>query len=113
MLRVQRIGPRTKSPGHLDPAFWSGNKLEQISMVAIEPVRRSFRLPRAKTVVFALILAMTVYVIGHNERFLVEPDNPVWQQPSRVNLPVMDDTTPIDHNGDSGARPLSVRTHTR
>jgi len=48
-------------------------------MVAIEPTRRALRLPRAKTVVFALILAMTAYVIVHNERFLIEPDHPVWQ----------------------------------
>ncbi len=48
-------------------------------MVAIEPTRRALRLPRPKTVVFALILAMTAYVIGHNERFLIEPDHPVWQ----------------------------------
>lgn len=49
-------------------------------MVAIEPVRHSLlRLPRVKTVVFTLILAMTAYVIVHNERFLIEPDHPVWQ----------------------------------
>lgn len=48
-------------------------------MVAIEPKRRALRPPRAKTVVFALILAMTAYVIVHNERFLIEPDHPVWQ----------------------------------
>ncbi|WP_395676388.1 DUF2306 domain-containing protein [Inquilinus sp.] len=48
-------------------------------MVAIEPTRRALRLPRAKTVVFTLILAMTAYVIVHNERFLIEPDHPVWQ----------------------------------
>lgn len=48
-------------------------------MVAIEPTRRALRLPRPKTVVFGLILAMTAYVIVHNERFLIEPDHPVWQ----------------------------------
>lgn len=48
-------------------------------MVAIEPTRRALRLPRPKTIVFGLILAMTAYVIVHNERFLIEPDHPVWQ----------------------------------
>lgn len=48
-------------------------------MVAIEPTRRALRLPRPKTLVFGLILAMTAYVIVHNERFLIEPDHPVWQ----------------------------------
>ena len=34
---------------------------------------------RAKYVVFALIGAMTAYVLYHNERFLIEPDNPIWR----------------------------------
>ncbi len=34
---------------------------------------------RAKTVVFAIIAAMTAYVIVHNERFLIDPSHPVWQ----------------------------------
>jgi uncharacterized membrane protein len=33
---------------------------------------------RAKYVVFALIVGMMAYVIQHNERFLVEPENPIW-----------------------------------
>jgi len=33
----------------------------------------------AKYVVFSVITAMTVYVLYHNERFIVEPSNPVWQ----------------------------------
>jgi uncharacterized membrane protein len=33
----------------------------------------------AKYVVFSLIAAASTYVMYHNERFLVDPDNPVWQ----------------------------------
>lgn len=33
----------------------------------------------AKHVVFSIIAIMMVYVIFHNERFVVEPDNPAWQ----------------------------------
>jgi uncharacterized membrane protein len=34
---------------------------------------------RAKNVVFAFVGVMTAYVLYHNERFLIEPDNPIWQ----------------------------------
>src|SRR5215813_10220852 len=34
----------------------------------------------SKYAVFSLIAIMTVYVLFHNERFLVEPENPVWQR---------------------------------
>ena len=37
------------------------------------------QLLRPKTVVFALIAVMTAYVIAHNERFLLDPNHPVWQ----------------------------------
>ena len=40
---------------------------------------QSPRLLRPKTVVFALIAVMTAYVIAHNERFLLDPNHPVWQ----------------------------------
>ena len=33
---------------------------------------------RPKYVVFAFIFAMMGYVLYHNERFLVQPDNPIW-----------------------------------
>jgi uncharacterized membrane protein len=33
---------------------------------------------RTKYVVFAVIAVMTGYVLYHNERFLIEPDNPMW-----------------------------------
>lgn len=33
----------------------------------------------AKYVVFSLIGVASVYVLYHNERFLVEPSNPIWQ----------------------------------
>ena len=34
---------------------------------------------KAKYVVFSMIAAATVYVMFHNERFLVDPKHPVWQ----------------------------------
>jgi len=34
---------------------------------------------RTKNLVFALIAAMMAYVLWHNERFLIEPLNPVWK----------------------------------
>lgn len=34
----------------------------------------------AKHVVFIVIAIMSTYVLYHNERFLIEPDNPVWQR---------------------------------
>jgi hypothetical protein len=33
----------------------------------------------AKYVVFSVIAIMMVYVLYHNERFLIEPTNPIWQ----------------------------------
>ena len=33
---------------------------------------------RSKHLVFAIIFVVMGYVLAHNERFLVEPDNPVW-----------------------------------
>ncbi len=35
--------------------------------------------PNAKYVVFFGIAVMMAYVLYHNERFLIEPDNPIWQ----------------------------------
>jgi uncharacterized membrane protein len=35
--------------------------------------------PNAKYVVFALIALMMGYVLYHNERFLIEPTNPIWE----------------------------------
>jgi uncharacterized membrane protein len=34
----------------------------------------------AKYAVFSVIAIMTIYVLFYNERFLVEPENPVWQR---------------------------------
>ena len=34
---------------------------------------------RPKTVVFVAVAAMTLYVLYHNERFLIEPENPIWR----------------------------------
>lgn len=34
----------------------------------------------AKNVVFSIIAVTTLYVLYHNERFVVEPDNPAWQR---------------------------------
>jgi uncharacterized membrane protein len=37
-------------------------------------------------VVFAAIAAMTAYVLIHNERFLIEPMNPIWQHYQALGL---------------------------
>jgi uncharacterized membrane protein len=34
---------------------------------------------RTKQLVFVFLAAMAAYIIVHNERFLIEPANPVWQ----------------------------------
>jgi hypothetical protein len=34
---------------------------------------------RTKTAVFVAVGAMTLYVLYHNERFLIEPENPIWR----------------------------------
>ena len=34
----------------------------------------------AKNVVFSIIAVTTLYVLYHNERFIVEPDHPAWQR---------------------------------
>ena len=34
---------------------------------------------RMKHLVFIFIAAMALYILYHNERFLIEPSNPVWQ----------------------------------
>ena len=34
---------------------------------------------RAKYVVFTIITAMSLYVLYHNERFLVDSNHPAWQ----------------------------------
>ena len=38
---------------------------------------------RAKYAVFAVIAVMTGYVLYHNERFLIEPDHPMWDHYGR------------------------------
>jgi uncharacterized membrane protein len=40
------------------------------------PVKTLFR---AKNVVFGFVAVMTAYVLYHNERFLIQPTNPIWQ----------------------------------
>jgi hypothetical protein len=41
--------------------------------------KRSAMKLNAKYVVFSLIAVASVYVLYHNERFIVEPSNPIWQ----------------------------------
>jgi len=48
-------------------------------MVTIATPGHATRLFRAKNIAFAAIATMTAYVIVHNERFLIDPNNPVWQ----------------------------------
>jgi uncharacterized membrane protein len=38
---------------------------------------------RPKTAVFGCIALMTLYVLYHNERFLIEPENPEWRHIER------------------------------
>ena len=49
--------------------------MANVSAVAAAPARGSSRL---KYLAFAAIAAMAAYVLYHNERFLIEPANPVW-----------------------------------
>lgn len=42
--------------------------------VALERISRS----RAKYLIFAIIGAMMVYVLRHNESFLIHPEDPIW-----------------------------------
>lgn len=39
---------------------------------------------RPKPAVFTAIGAMTLYVLYHNERFLIEPDNPIWRHYAEI-----------------------------
>ena len=38
----------------------------------------------SRTAVFAAVAAMTLYLLDHNERFLVQPQNPIWQHYGRI-----------------------------
>jgi predicted membrane protein DUF2306 len=44
--------------------------------------RSSWRRP--KNAVFVAIGAMTLYVLYHNERFLIEPKNPIWRHYAEI-----------------------------
>ena len=37
-----------------------------------------------KRLVFAAVGAMTLYVLYHNERFLIEPENPIWKHYAEI-----------------------------
>ena len=39
---------------------------------------------RPKSAVFVAVGAMTLYVLYHNERFLIEPENPVWRHYAEI-----------------------------
>ena len=39
---------------------------------------------RPKVTVFAAVGAMTLYVLYHNERFLIEPQNPIWRHYAEI-----------------------------
>jgi predicted membrane protein DUF2306 len=39
---------------------------------------------RPKTGVFVAVAAMTLYVLYHNERFLIEPENPIWRHYAEI-----------------------------
>ena len=39
---------------------------------------------RPKSAVFVAIAVMTLYVLYHNERFLIEPENPIWRHYAEI-----------------------------
>ena len=39
---------------------------------------------RPKGAVFVAVAAMTLYVLYHNERFLIEPANPIWRHYAKI-----------------------------
>ena len=39
---------------------------------------------RPKVGIFAAVGAMTLYVLNHNERFLIEPQNPIWKHYTEI-----------------------------
>jgi len=39
---------------------------------------------RPKVAVFAAVAAMTLYVLYHNERFLIQPENPIWRHYAEI-----------------------------
>jgi hypothetical protein len=43
---------------------------------------------RTKFFVFAFIAAMALYVLYHNERFLINPTNPIWPHLAGQSLQV-------------------------
>lgn len=43
-------------------------------------------MPRAKSVVFAAIAVITAYVLYHNERFIIDPDHPLWEHYGAVGF---------------------------
>ena len=53
-------------------------------MLANPPVPQSSAWLRPKYVVFAVIGVMTAYVLAHNERFLIEPEHPLWAHYAQI-----------------------------
>ena len=51
--------------------------------MSVRPAGRSAWL-RPKSAVFAAVGMMTLYVLYHNERFLVQPTNPIWQHYAQI-----------------------------
>src|SRR5215203_7357675 len=61
-----------------------GAKDRVIEWVVIKVMRRTGGSPRVKIkgkyLIFFLIAVMTVYVMQHNERFLIDSEHPAWQR---------------------------------
>ena len=53
-------------------------------MLANPSLRSSSPVIRAKYVFFAFVGVMTVYVLAHNERFLIEPQHPLWAHYAQI-----------------------------
>jgi hypothetical protein len=46
--------------------------------------RRTRQWSRPKSIVFAAVGLMTLYVLYHNESFLIQPENPMWQHYAKI-----------------------------
>jgi len=53
-------------------------------MLANPSLRSSSPVIRAKYIFFAFVGVMTAYLLAHNERFLIEPLNPLWEPYAQV-----------------------------
>jgi uncharacterized membrane protein len=53
-------------------------------MLANPPLPRASSWLRPKYAFFAFVGVMTAYVLAHNERFLIEPQHPIWEHYAQI-----------------------------